>query len=120
MPSEFADLYSKKRAHNVSRADDPPTLGLRLFATTAIRGPPDPRRAKALLILSFAGVRTLSWCKRRASANRNFVEGYEDNTSYVFEDKDETQRGVGLATKHTPCGNACWQDIPLLLLTYKR
>ena len=53
LPREFAELFQAKQAHNVSRADDPPTVGLAAFARAAIQGVPNPLR-KSLLILNFA------------------------------------------------------------------
>ena len=59
LPREFAELFQAKQANNVSRADDPPTVGLAAFARAAIQGVPNPRR-KSLLILNFALWRTLA------------------------------------------------------------
>ena len=59
LPREFAELFQAKQAHNVSRADDPPTVGLAAFARASIQGVPNPRR-KSLLILNFALWRTLA------------------------------------------------------------
>ena len=63
LPREFAELFQAKQAHNVSRADDPPTVGLAAFARAAIQGVPNPRhwRTEVFIDLEFCFVAHARW-----------------------------------------------------------